>query len=354
MEVYYLFLLFFFGLAISWLGIPAVVKVVMRYKIYQKPKARDLHQRRIPKLTGIVFYFALLFISLAFLPYTEPKRLFLMLCSTSLIVFLGIRDDVFEMGPYFKLFVQMLAISFLIFGDQLVIYQFHGFLGLNSLPLYLAYPLTYFVGIFMINAFNLCDGIDGLAGLLGIVMLSCYGLIFYLFGDVLFFSYALTLIGCLIAFLRFNLSEDKKVFMGDTGSLFLGFIFFVFTLQIITNDITPVETFFLSKELLFVSTLCIFIVPILDTGSIFFYRILNGVSPFKADNNHLHHLVLKETKSHAFSSIIISVFLLSTIGLFVGFSFIFSPEQIVILYFGLLVFLYVLLYILRTKNKKQS
>ena len=225
---------------------------------------------------------------------------------------------------------------------------------LNSLSLYLAYPLTYFVGIFMINAFNLCDGIDGLAGLLGIVMLSCYGLIFYLFGDVLFFSYALTLIGCLIAFLRFNLSEDKKVFMGDTGSLFLGFIFFVFTLQIITNDITPVETFFLSKELLFVSTLCIFIVPILDTGSIFFYRILNGVSPFKADNNHLHHLVLKETKSHAFSSIIISVFLLSTIGLFVGFSFIFSPEQIVILYFGLLVFLYVLLYILRTKNKKQS
>ncbi len=354
MGVGFFVLLFFFGLTITWLGIPAIVQIVRKYKIYQKPKARDLHQRRIPKLTGILFYFALLLTSLAFLPYTEPKRLVLMLCSASLIVFLGIRDDVFEMGPYFKLFIQIFAISFFIFGDHLVIQQFYGFLGLNNLPLYLAYPLTYFVGVFMINAFNLCDGIDGLAGLLGIVMLSCYGFIFYLFGDVLFFSYSLTLIGCLIAFLRFNFSENKKVFMGDTGSLFLGFIFFVFTLQIITNDNALVDTFFLSRELLFVSTLCIFIVPIIDTGSIFFYRILNGVSPFKADNNHLHHLVLSVTKSHAFTSIIISAFLIFTVGSFIGFSFIFSPELIVILYFGLLVFLYLLLYILRIKNKKKS
>ena len=351
MDISFLLLVFLFGFAISWFGIPVVVKIIKRYKIYQKPKKRDLHRRRVPKLTGIVFYIALFFISIAFIPYTDSKRLLLMLCSTSLIVYLGIRDDVFEMGPYFKLLIQIFAISFFVFGDQLLINQLHGFLGLDNLPFYIAYPFTYFVGVFMINAFNLCDGIDGLAGLLGIVMLSCYGLIFYLFGDVLFFSYSLTLIGCLIAFLRYNFSENIKVFMGDTGSLLLGFIFFVFTLHIVTIDNALVESFFFSKELIFVASLCIFLIPILDTGSIFFYRIINGVSPFKPDNNHLHHLVLKVTKSHVFSSIIIAGFLALIVGVFYGFSLFFDPKQIVILYFVLLVFLYLVIYFLRNKNK---
>ena len=111
------------------------------------------------------------------------------------------------------------------FGDDLVVRNLHGFLNIYELPVGVDYFLTFFIGVFMINAFNLCDGIDGLAAMLGIVISVCYGSIFYIIGDYLFLSFCVILIGCLFAFLRFNIPHKNKVFMGDTGSLFLGFFF---------------------------------------------------------------------------------------------------------------------------------
>ena len=125
----------------------------------------------------------------------------------------------------------------------------------------------------MINAFNLCDGIDGLAAMLGVVVSVCYGSIFYIVGDYLFLSFCIILIGCLFAFLRFNLSHKNKVFMGDTGSLFLGFIFYLFTMYFVNNESVILLVFVPHKSLLALAALCIFIVPILDSGSVFFSRV---------------------------------------------------------------------------------
>ena len=93
-------LLFVYGLVFSLLTIPRVAQIVRKYKIYRKPSKRDLHWRLVPKLTGIVFYAAFLVISFAFVPYTDPKRLILLLCAGAVVVYVGIRDDIFERASH--------------------------------------------------------------------------------------------------------------------------------------------------------------------------------------------------------------------------------------------------------------
>jgi UDP-GlcNAc:undecaprenyl-phosphate GlcNAc-1-phosphate transferase len=205
----------------------------------------------------------------------------------------------------------------------------------------------------MINAFNLCDGIDGLAAMLGIVMSVCYGSIFYIVGDYLFLSFCVILIGCLFAFLRFNLSHKNKVFMGDTGSLFLGFMFYLFTMYFVTNESVILSVFVPHKSLVSLAALCIFIVPILDSGSVFFSRVLHRKSPFKPDNNHVHHLVLHFTKNHVMSSLIIVASLTGTLMLFSQLAFALAHEVTTIAFLIYLFVWYVVLSFIRRKVRKE-
>ena len=205
----------------------------------------------------------------------------------------------------------------------------------------------------MINAFNLCDGIDGLAAMLGVVMSVCYGSIFYIVGDYLFLSFCVILIGCLFAFLRFNLSHKKKVFMGDTGSLFLGFMFYLFTMYFVTSESVILSIFIPHKSLVSLAALCIFIVPILDSGSVFFSRVWHKKSPFKPDNNHVHHLVLHFTKNHVMASLIIVASLTATLMLFSQLSFNLAHEVTTTIFLIYLFVWYVVLFFIRRRVQKE-
>ena len=221
-------------------------------------------------------------------------------------------------------------------------------------PVGVDYFLSFFVGVFMINAFNLCDGIDGLAAMLGIVISVCYGAIFYIIGDYLFLSFSVILIGCLFAFLRFNLPHKNKVFMGDTGSLFLGFVFYLFTLYFVTNESVILSVFVPHKSLVSLAALCIFIVPILDSGSVFFSRVWHKKSPFKPDNNHVHHLVLHFTKNHVMASLIIVAGLTGTLMLFSQLAFSLPHEVTTIVFLVYLIVWYVVLFLIRRRVRKES
>ena len=217
-----LLLLLVYGFVFTWLTIPRIAEVVKRYRIFRKPSKRDLHWRFVPKLAGLSFYVALLVVAFAFVPYVDVNRLILVLGAGAIVVYVGVRDDIYQLRPTVKLMLQLIAIAFFAFGDDLVVRNLYGFLNIYEIPVGADYFLTFFIGVFMINAFNLCDGIDGLAAMMGVVMLVGYGIIFYVIGDVLFLSFSVILIGGLFAFLRYNLRHKNKVFMGDTGSLSLG------------------------------------------------------------------------------------------------------------------------------------
>ena len=131
-------LLLVYGLVFAWLSIPRVAEIVRKYKIYRKPSSRDLHWRLVPKLTGIVFYAAFLVISFAFISYTDPRRLILLLCAGAIIVYVGVRDYIFELSPLAKLLLQLIAISLFVFGENLVVWNLNGFLGIYELPVAVA------------------------------------------------------------------------------------------------------------------------------------------------------------------------------------------------------------------------
>ena len=353
MTISSLLILLVYGFVFTWLTIPRIAEVVRKYKIFRKPSKRDLHWRFVPKLTGLSFYVALLVVAFAFVPFVDVRRLILVLGAGAIVVYVGIRDDIYQLRPIIKLILQLVAISFFAFGDDLVVRNLHGFLNIYELPVGVDYFLTFFIGVFMINAFNLCDGIDGLAAMLGIVMSVCYGSIFYIVGDYLFLSFCIILIGCLFAFLRFNLSHKNKVFMGDTGSLFLGFMFYLFTMYFVTNESVILSVFVPHKSLVSLAALCIFIVPVLDSGSVFFSRVLHRKSPFKPDNNHVHHLVLHFTKNHVMASLIIVASLTGTLMLFSQLAFALAHEVTTIAFLIYLFVWYVVLSFIRRKVRKE-
>ena len=342
-----------YGFVFTWLTIPRIAEVVRKYKIFRKPSERDLHWRFVPKLTGLSFYVALLVVAFAFVPFVDVQRLILILGAGAIVVYVGIRDDIYQLRPVVKLILQLVAVGFFAFGDDLVVRNLHGFLNIYELPVGVDYFLTFFIGVFMINAFNLCDGIDGLAAMLGIVMSVCYGSIFYIVGDYLFLCFCVILIGCLFAFLRFNLSHKDKVFMGDTGSLFLGFVFYLFTMYFVTNESVILSVFIPHKSLLALAALCIFIVPILDSGSVFFSRVWHKKSPFLPDNNHVHHLVLHFTKNHLMASLLIVAGLTSTLMLFSQLAFTLAHEVTTIVFLIYLFFWYIVLFFIRRIVRKE-
>lgn len=354
MTISSLVVLLVYGFIFSWLSIPRVAEVVRKYKIFRKPSERDLHWRFVPKLTGLSFYVALLVVAFAFVPFVDVQRLILVLGAGAIIVYVGIRDDIYQLRPLVKLALQLVAVAFFAFGDDLIVRDFHGFLNIYELPVGVDYFLTFFIGLFMINAFNLCDGIDGLAAMLGIVISVCYGAIFYIVNDYLFLSFCVILIGCLFAFLRFNLPHKNKVFMGDTGSLFLGFIFYLFTMYFVTNESVILSVFVPHKSLLVLAALCIFIVPILDSGSVFFSRVWHKKSPFLPDNNHIHHLVLHFTKNHVMASLLIVAGLTATLVLFSQLAFSLTPDVTIFLFIVYLLIMYVVIYFLRRRVRKES
>ena len=327
-------ILFFYGLLFSWLTVPRIAQIVRKYKIFRKPSKRDLHWRLVPKLTGLSFYVAFLIVAFIFVPYVDVQRLSLFLAGGALISYVGIRDDIFELNPLVKLSLQLIAIGLFVVVDDLVVRNLCGFLGLYELPFGLDYAFTFFIGVFMINSFNLCDGIDGLAAMMGIVMLVGYGIIFYVIGDIMFLSFSVILIGGLFAFLRYNLAHKNKVFMGDTGSLFLGYVFYLFTMYIVTSDSAILSVMLPEKYLIILAVLVLYTIPILDSGSVFFSRVWRKKSPFSADNSHIHHLVLGFAKSHALSSIIIAGSLAIIVIIFSELAFVVEPKTLVYVYFS--------------------
>ena len=183
----------------------------------------------------------------------------------------------------------------------------------------------------IINAYNLIDGIDGLASIVAILALATYSAVFYLTENFLYVFISLTLNGSLLAFLSFNLSSSKKIFMGDTGSLILGFMIGILTLKFLTLSPDSCKKLPFLLENIPLIAFSILIIPLFDTARVFGIRIVNKKNPFSADRNHIHHILIDSFKlTHKKASFIIGafnlVFVIITIllgGIFYNFSLIF-------------------------------
>jgi UDP-N-acetylmuramyl pentapeptide phosphotransferase/UDP-N-acetylglucosamine-1-phosphate transferase len=219
---------------------------------------------------------------------------------------IGVLDDIKNISPKLKFFGQFIAVALLMVQPEFRILNLYGFMGVYEIPLVLSVVGSMFFLLGLINAFNLLDGIDGLSAITGIIVASFYSFMFYKLGYFYYLCISVTTIATLAAFLRFNFSVQKKIFMGDTGSLSIGLVLGLLTLKLMSsgNRDVAIALNYDSNQLPLL-LLGILFVPILDICRVMLIRAFKGVSMFKPDRNHIHHIIVDYGLSHRKASLFI-------------------------------------------------
>lgn len=283
----------------GFIFIPAIISFCKAKELYDIPNSRKVHHNAVPRLGGLSFIPSM-FISFAaalvFINFSEtPVKINLwslyFIISIVLIYGTGIIDDIVGLSPAVKFAVQIIAACQLPFAG-LYINNMYGFMGINEIPFAIGVSLTVLVIVFIDNAINLIDGIDGLAASLSIIALGGFLYIFATQGIWIYAILIAGLIGVLVAFLYFNLFGDikknKKIFMGDSGSLTLGFILgFLCVKYSMYNTSVMVH-----HKYHFIMAFTLLIVPMFDVVRVFGVRIYHHKSPFLADKRHIHHKLM--------------------------------------------------------------
>jgi len=311
--VYYLCIVCFTAL-ISVLSIPSILHVARIRHLYDDiGHFRKQHDHGIPRLGGVAIFVSYCVTALIYTIIDKSFPIGYLLTASIVLFIMGLKDDLSGVNSSTKFMVQFVVALILVVPGNIRLTSMYGVFGIYELPVITSLALSVVAIIMIINAFNLIDGIDGLAGIAGILSnLAFAGLFFYIHQyEVAIVS--LILVGSILGFLRYNLTP-AKIFMGDTGSLFIGLISVVMAIRLIelTKFATPGVPQISSTPAL---TVAILIVPVFDTIRIFFVRVISGISPFTADRNHIHHRILRLGYTHFQTTIILSVFNLVCIGL---------------------------------------
>ena len=323
MYVLFVILTFAISAAIGWFVIPRIVIIAKMKRLFDEHNSRKVHKGAVPRLGGLSFFPAALF-SFAFvlgLRYyygydialdlqIELLTEFLFVMAGMLILyFVGMADDLIGVGYRNKFVVQIFAAACLVLAG-VTVFDLQGLLGVHRLPFALDALLTIIVVVLTVNAFNLIDGVDGLCSGLGTIILTSLGILFIYYQLFVYAMFAFGMVGVLIAFFQYNvLGTRLKVFMGDTGSLTLGYMIVFLSLKFMNLENTTFITLGIRSTMAIVAGLLF--VPVFDTSRVFVSRISRGKSPFYPDKNHVHHKLLQLNRTHLQST---GILLLMEIG----------------------------------------
>jgi UDP-GlcNAc:undecaprenyl-phosphate/decaprenyl-phosphate GlcNAc-1-phosphate transferase len=289
---------------IVYVTIPSIVVVAHRKQLYDEPGRRKSHNQSIPNLGGIAIFVGMVVGTGLCIDISETKELLQVFVAMLVMFFIGIKDDILVIAPAKKLYGEILAAIIVVILADIRFTSLHGFLGVYEIDYITSIILTSFVVVVLINSFNLIDGIDGLASGIGIVVSLTFGTWFFLTGHTNYAILSASIFGTLMAFFGFNVFGRKnKIFMGDSGSLILGLIMSILVIKFNEFNIAYNGPYTISSAP--AVSFGILIVPLFDTIRVFSIRLINKQSPFSADNNHVHHRVLKLGFSHAGSTIVI-------------------------------------------------
>lgn len=353
-DNYLLFVLCLFSgaFAMTYYLIPKVLWVSKEKNLMAEVVGRSTHSTETPSFGGVAFYITLIMV-LALIQSLRLNYVGSHLIGAITILFMvGLKDDLVISTARVKFFGQIAAACFLVFSPEMDLTSLHGFWGIYEIPEILGLFLTTFLVIALINAYNLIDGIDGLAALVGIVICIAYAVIFYISDHPYFVLISVSLGGILTAFLRFNYSRGKrKIFMGDSGSLIVGLVLAFLSIKfLVMTPYLPLirEGFSPSNRLLFVA--CILFIPVFDTLRVILLRLLKGDSPFSADKEHAHHILLDMGYSHKKSGILLASINILVICIFWYFSNLLSNLLLSFLVLTLYGAMFFMFYVLKKKS----
>lgn len=288
--------------------IPQILLIAFRKKLFDEPDERKIHHSTVPRLGGLAFEPVIIFSICILLVFDVHALRFHMMselgnhvlclsvciCSLILLYLVGIADDLIGVKYSAKFVVQVCCGLLFLFGG-LYISNLYGLFSFERIPPIIFCPLSVILVVFIINAMNLIDGIDGLASGLSAVALGYYGCVFFELREFTFALVAFSTLGTVIPFFYYNVfgnaEKQQKIFMGDTGSLTIGLILCFLSFRMANVEISQTHTCLSKVHPLFLA-FCPLLVPCMDVVRVFIHRIKKGNSPFLPDKSHIHHKLL--------------------------------------------------------------
>ena len=287
------------SLALSFFVIVISQKFFIKRNVIDKIKIRSSHKSLATRTGGIAIFSTLFLISSYYYISGVDIYEYSILIPGIILLAVGLYDDIYNVDFKLKFIFQIVAAKILI-DSGLIIENLHGVMGIYEIGRIAAQILTIFIIVAIINAINFIDGIDGLA--ISAVIFFIFAFEFFADSTSPFYNLSQIIIISLLPLYYFNYRKKNKVFLGDSGSLFLGCIVSVYAIYILNNDYIIKETYDLNKVIYVFSILTY---PIIDLVRVFFIRIFRGKSPFIADKNHIHHLLIKKFESHSLVVLVI-------------------------------------------------
>lgn len=290
------FLMFFLipALCVAFLTSIFAIKVLLplapQIGLIDYPTNRKNHDGAIPLIGGISIFIGVLIASTLFVQQSQLLNLYLI--SSAILVFIGTLDDIYDLRVTPRMIAQALVASIMVFGGGIYISNFGNILGMGIVDIsHFGIIFTMLSAIAAINAFNMIDGIDGLAGSMSIITILSVAILTMLAGGDRDILLPLILVVATIPYLFYNVKRQqikgKKIFMGDAGSMFMGLtVIWLLTLGSQDNELQ-------TAAFRPVTALWIIAIPLIDMFAIMLRRIKKGVSPFQADNGHLHHICMR-------------------------------------------------------------
>ncbi len=336
---------------IAYVSIPSIIKVSEMKSLFAEPNERASHHKKTPTLGGVAIFAGFMLTILLFITPAKIPDLQYVVAASLIIFFVGIKDDILIIAPWFKLAGQALAALILVILGDVRFTHLHGFFGIFGINYITSSTISILFIVVLVNAYNLIDGIDGLCAGIGIVTAAAFGGWFAIVGRVEYALVAAALIGALMAFFRYNVfGGANKIFMGDTGSQLVGLVIAVLTIHFNEFNINPEYHFGISSAPSV--SFGILMIPIFDTMRVMFIRFNIKRSVFQADRNHIHHRFLRVGFSHLQSTII----LVSINIFFIAFSYYFQFVSIrrlllILLLLGM-IYSYIPSYLLERREKK--
>ena len=277
--------------------------IAYQRNLFAEQNNRSSHQHPTAAFGGVAIFIVVMITLLLTIGSGFDNAIGFTLASCFILFLTGLKDDLIGTSPRTKFLVQLLAAFLFVVNPDFALGHLSGFLGIELMNPNWTYLIGMLFIVSLVNAFNLIDGIDGLAGLVAIVSFSVFGVYFYLNDYYGYTIFCVTLIGALSSFLTFNFAEPgKKMFMGDTGALVVGFLLAIFALRIL--ELQPLKAsvgFFPTNAPLFIFS--VLVIPILDTSRVIVIRLWRGQKPWYADRSHMHHVLLDLGYTHKQASV---------------------------------------------------
>ena len=278
---------------------PKVLKIAIMKNLVDNPDARKLQRNPVPVMGGIAVFFGIIIGLCCSQTIFVRSDVFLLISAMFIMLYVGTIDDILNLSPYTRFFIEILIVLWLMYVNEASINSLWGLWGVDALlPSWLAWPLTVFAAVGIINAINLIDGVNGLSSGFCFMASVLFAIIFYKTGNVTMTILAVSAAGAIVPFFLHNVfGNSTRMFIGDGGTLVIGTMMSIFVIDILHSGSTCAPI--VSKGLgLVPMTLSILAIPVFDTLRVMSMRILRGVSPFHPDRTHLHHIFLELGFSH--------------------------------------------------------